>query len=107
METRDTGVVETPSAGSTVSEVWNPIELVAAQATDPELAVVHGWRIESEELHPWCDVIDHSEATKEYWAQWDLLELSGRRSFNASGWPEMDTHDGCILSHPRPGDKRL
>ena len=52
VEDKVTGVVETPSAGSTVSEVWKPIELAAAQATDPELAVVHGWRTESEELPP-------------------------------------------------------
>ena len=25
---------------------------------------------------PWDDVIEHSEATKAYWAQWDLFELS-------------------------------
>ena len=25
---------------------------------------------------PWGDVIEHSEATKAYWAQFDLLELS-------------------------------
>ena len=26
---------------------------------------------------PWCDILEHSEATKEYWAEWDLLGLSG------------------------------
>ena len=26
---------------------------------------------------PWCDVIDQGQVTKEYCAQWDLLELSG------------------------------
>ena len=89
-------MVETPCADGPVSEVWNPIALAAAQATDPELAVVHGWRTELEEPSHWCDMIDHSQATKEYWAQWDLLELSGRGgSYIASGWPEVDTHDGC------------
>ena len=51
VKTRVTAVVETPSADGPVSEIWNPSELAAAQATDAELAVVHGWRIESEE-HP-------------------------------------------------------
>ena len=58
-------------------ETWAPREMEKTQAVDPELAVVYGWRVNSEEPHPWSNVIEHSEATKSYWAQWHLLELNG------------------------------
>ena len=35
MQTRATGVVTTAKTDSTVSEVWNPIKLAAAQANRP------------------------------------------------------------------------
>ena len=66
-EARDAGVLEEPSAvkPADVVEAWNPAELAAAQAIDLELAVVYGWRLESEDPSPWRDVLEHSATTKE------------------------------------------
>ena len=79
LENRAAEVVVTPAAAQSVQILgdWAPAELVKAQAVDPELAVICGWRLNSEDPPPWGDVIEHSEATKAYRAQWDLLELSG------------------------------
>ena len=64
-------MVETPAIVGPINATgaWTPSELVSAQAIDTELAVVYEWHVDSEDSLPWCDVRDHSEATKKYWAQ--------------------------------------
>ena len=62
--------------------------------------MVHGWRTESEEPPPECDVIDHSETTKEYWAQLDLLKLRGGPTSQVVGRRWTQT---MVAVDPAPG----
>ena len=55
IEIRAAEVVETPAAAKSMQtpERWVPAELAKAQAVDPELAVICGWRLDSEDPPPW------------------------------------------------------
>ena len=70
-------MVETLLSGGLTGAVvfWDPKQLASAQAADSELAVVYELRQNSEDLPPWSKVIEHNEATKEYWKQSDVLKL--------------------------------
>ena len=78
--------METPAPAESVQtpEYWVPAELAKTQAVYPQLAVICWWRLDSEDTPPWDDVIEHNEAKKAYWAQWDLLEQSVRVSCTGS-----------------------
>ena len=78
LEYRVAEVIRTPVVAETVDthDTWALAKLSKAQAVDPELAVVYGWRADSEYPPPWSEVIENSDATKAYWAQWDMLELN-------------------------------
>ena len=54
---------------------WSPDALRQAQAVESEVGEIVSWQTISDVALPWSDVIRCSDATKEYWNQWELLEL--------------------------------
>lgn len=70
--------VDTAAPDTTGSGAGPRGEVELAQRTDPDLAPLIVFMEQGSERPQWEDVASSSGVTKRYWAQWDMLRLSGR-----------------------------
>ena len=74
--------------GSSVMDPWSPDALRQVQAVDSEVGEIVSWRTSSDVAPTWSVDIRCSDATKEYWNQWQLTDgVLYRRCVAGDGHP--------------------